>query len=458
MIFPLRFLVDTQPTDRLASRERSDSGLRVRPDLTLTVLTSTAGDPTLRRLRTGLREIGPTNEIVIEPGQPVPAPTMVTLQTLGMSWRELRAKAGISTLDTDPDRFVQNLIGYSGESIPCAVLMHRDGVLQAVIVAYVLKRRAKLRLGHAPIWTPALHVCQVSYGGLIVDPSDPLAACQVRRCMEQMLKHRLVDAVRVRHLDRQSMLHDDVTSGFDGAWPVAARPETHWFARLIDPATGEAVVRNSAKTRSSLRRLDRRLVAAFDGDVEMHSLTDIESVDEIIAAASEIGRHSYQWRLGVGVRDTPKWRSRLEITASEGRLRAFILRAHGQPIAYSIGDVYETTCISVAMAFDHRHRALSPGKILLCRVFEALIEEGIHRFDFGFGDAEYKRLHGTDSRKEDTVMLFGRGSRARLSYIIHSTVNRLNEFLQASLARVNMLTRVKQRNRQGRASSPKSTP
>jgi CelD/BcsL family acetyltransferase involved in cellulose biosynthesis len=174
-----------------------------------------------------------------------------------------------------------------------------------------------------------------------------------------------------------------------------------WSARLLDRASGERVDNHSSKTRWTFRKLDRKCVEAFDGDVELETATAVDHVDAFIADSLGIIRNTYQAALPIGVKDNPEYRELLREMAEAGALRGYLLRGGGQPLAYVLGDRWGTTFSLWATAFLPDHRRLSPGIVTLRRVMDSLASEGVAVFDFGWGEAEYKKKLG-DHRADET--------------------------------------------------------
>ena len=88
------------------------------------------------------------------------------------------------------------------------------------------------------------------------------------------------------------------------------------------------------------------------------------------------------------------------------------------------------------------------------RIFELLLEEGVRTVDFGFGDSEYKRFHGTHHRDERTLELYGKGSRVNRAWLSATGADRLHGLARGLASRGGALESLRKRWRgrlEGRA-------
>jgi CelD/BcsL family acetyltransferase involved in cellulose biosynthesis len=69
--------------------------------------------------------------------------------------------------------------------------------------------------------------------------------------------------------------------------------------------------------------------------------------------------------------------------------------------------------------FEPRLSELSPGQVMLVRVMRDLHESGVRAIDYGFGDAGYKRIYGTESWDEATIFLYASTREGRSARLLH---------------------------------------
>jgi CelD/BcsL family acetyltransferase involved in cellulose biosynthesis len=166
------------------------------------------------------------------------------------------------------------------------------------------------------------------------------------------------------------------------------------------------MARFSGKTRSTLRRKARKLAEETGG----YTITEHRSPAEFeafLAAALPLSARTYQARLlDAGLPDTPEARRAMLEAAETDRMRAFLLHAGGQAIAYLSLPVAGETLVYAHLGYDPDHARLSPGTVLQMEALERLFTEGRYRwFDFTEGDGAHKAMFGTDSAACSSLVL-----------------------------------------------------
>lgn len=168
----------------------------------------------------------------------------------------------------------------------------------------------------------------------------------------------------------------------------------------------EYLARFSGKTRSTLRRKARKLAEECSGTTitEHRSPAEIEA---FLAAALPLSARTYQARLlDAGLPDTPEARAAMLEAAEADRMRAFLLHAGGQPIAYLSLPVAGSTLVYAHLGFDPAFARLSPGTVLQMEALERLFAEGRYRwFDFTEGEGAHKAMFGTHSAACSSLVL-----------------------------------------------------
>jgi CelD/BcsL family acetyltransferase involved in cellulose biosynthesis len=157
------------------------------------------------------------------------------------------------------------------------------------------------------------------------------------------------------------------------------------------------MARFSGKTRSTLRRKARKLAEEVAGG---YSITEHRTADEIeafLASALPLSAKTYQARLlGAGLPDSPDARRAMMEAAEADAMRAFLLHAGGQPVAYLALPVVGQTLVYAHLGYDPAAARLSPGTVLQMDALERLFAERRYRwFDFTEGDGAHKELFGT---------------------------------------------------------------
>ncbi|MCL9982429.1 MAG: GNAT family N-acetyltransferase [Erythrobacter sp.] len=168
--------------------------------------------------------------------------------------------------------------------------------------------------------------------------------------------------------------------------------------------------RFSGKTRSTLRRKAKKLAEECGG----YSITEHRTPAEIeafLAAALPLSARTYQARLlDAGLPDSPEARRAMLEASEADRMRAFLLHAAGQPIAYLslpvAGPKAKATLVYAHLGYDPDHARLSPGTVLQMEALERLFAEARYRwFDFTEGEGAHKAMFGTHSALCSSLVL-----------------------------------------------------
>lgn len=176
----------------------------------------------------------------------------------------------------------------------------------------------------------------------------------------------------------------------------------------IDMSTSFAdyLAQFSGKTRSTLRRKARKLAEETGGYTISEHRTPAQ-IETFLAAALPLSARTYQARLlDAGLPDSPAAKRAMLEAAEDDRMRAFLLHAGGQPIAYLCLPVVDQTLVYAHLGYDPDYARLSPGTVLQMDALERLFAEGCFRwFDFTEGDGAHKALFGTHSAACSSLVL-----------------------------------------------------
>ena len=340
---------------------------------------------------------------------------------------------------------------------PHIVLWESGGTPTGILIARIAHARPARAIGPITIPMPRLKTLEIVHGGLEAENKDT-ANLQLEY-IRDILASGEVDSVAIHHLPCESEAGKQLSAGL--RFPGDGNPvfTSHWCSQLTD-GDGNPVIHNSSKTRSSFRRKDRKLKAFFQDRVQVLELNTVLEVTPLIAAASSIGERSYQGGLGVGVRDNPHWQTVLTILAANKQLRGYLLQADGVNVAYGVGAACRGTFCYMAGSFLPEYRDIAPGGYLLRRIFEQLQDQGIRWFDFGFGDAPYKELHGNWHKEEATYHFYAKSRPAIAARMLDGLVQWSNRNLRKMLTTTGLLERARRlwRRRLERSERKSETP
>ncbi len=351
-------------------------------------------------------------------------------------WLELRQRTGILTPNADPDRFQAIVSALPG--VRPYVALFRDGTEpRALLVGRIQHRPLRYRIGYTTIRTPRLRSLDIVYGGLIVD--DPTGArAAVLRHLRTLLARGAVDCLTCNHLRADHPLATELAVS-----ATMSTCDAHFVRRLVPGSIEQTLARHSAAHRAKIRRYDRLLCEAFGGDVALRVFTEPVEVPAFLHLACAVAEQTYQHELGVALADSLLWRSILTAEAGAGRMRSYVLLAVGKPIAYQNGVVYGRTFFCDGRGYDPQYRELRPGNVLSHRIAADLCACHLQQIDYGFGDADYKRIYGTESWTEQTVRMYGRTARARVAWALDVASTRAARSLKLVAEQIGAIRRIK---------------
>lgn len=211
------------------------------------------------------------------------------------------------------------------------------------------------------------------------------------------------DGVRV--LSAPTVRLADVAARYPG-FIAGGRQDYHRHFIAMDQDFAAYMAQFSGKTRSTLRRKAKKL-AQEAGDYSVSEHRTPAEVDAFLAAALPLSAKTYQARLlNAGLPDGPEARRTMLETAEADRMRAFVLHAGGEAIAYLALPVVGDTLVYAHLGYDPAHARLSPGTVLQMEALERLFGEQRYRwFDFTEGDGAHKQLFGTGHAACSSLML-----------------------------------------------------
>ena len=135
--------------------------------------------------------------------------------------------------------------------------------------------------------------------------------------------------------------------------------------------------------------------------------TSAAEVHEFLDKAHRVSQASWQTkRLGLRIKNSSEEVAELTHLANLGAFRSYTLDHAGKPIAFLLGNSYQGVYRYEEVGYHQEFTAHSPGTLLLYRAIEDMIAHDTpHTLDFGFGDADYKRLFATESARTGPILL-----------------------------------------------------
>lgn len=162
----------------------------------------------------------------------------------------------------------------------------------------------------------------------------------------------------------------------------------------------------SSKTRNTFRRKQKKF-----GDATIVRVTKPEQVADFVRHAHDVSQQTWQSRqLGLRIQNNESQAETLRVLARRGALRSYLLIRGETPIAFLIGNQSQGTFRYEEVGYDPQFADLSPGTVLLLHALEDILtSDPPEWFDFGAGDAGYKRLFANTRTNSGTVWLLRPG-------------------------------------------------
>jgi CelD/BcsL family acetyltransferase involved in cellulose biosynthesis len=306
-------------------------------------------------------------------------------------------------LNSDIDVFLAVVEHAPGVVRPHVLVAEAHGAPVAVIAARLEDTRLSARVGYIR-FSPRLRMLTVAHGGFMT--TRPMDAAVLLDALRRSLGGDRIDLVRLRMLTVGSAAHAGAREWAGVRRRRFAPAVLHWQC-AIPGSFDEFLSARSKERRRHVRRYQRRLEEAFQGDLEVRHFTRGAELDRLFADTERVQRRTYQRALGVGFADTRLSRHLTALSMDKGWFRGAVLYLGGEPAAFWHGNAYRGTFATTFTGYDPDLADYRPGTFLLMRVVERLCADpAMHTLDFGFGDADYKRSFGERSVLEEDVIAF----------------------------------------------------
>lgn len=360
------------------------------------------------------------------------------LERIRPAWDELLG----DVVYADPD-YVESLIRTSTPAARLEVLLaERGDRAEALLVGRMEPVRLPCHLGYKELRLPALRAITVVYGGLLgAAPAETIA--RMLASLRTSLSTGEADVVLFRELRVGSSLHRQVGQVAGVLRSRASHRSIH--RELTLPDSPEAFLGSLSKsTRDGVKRYRRKLERELGERLEVRQYRSPDELDELVAMLNAVAERSWQRGIGSGFRDDDANRERLALALERNWLRACVVLADGEPIAFWHGIGCGGRLISGIPGFDPRYSELRVGTYALVRLIESLTTDpDFSVLDFGLGDAEYKRRFATGSWEEESLALFACRPKPYALGLFRAGVRATNDGLRFALGRAGLTGRVR---------------
>ena len=301
---------------------------------------------------------------------------------------------------------------FAGE--PCAVTVW-EGERLVALLPLIVRSAMGVRIA-VPIG-----VEQPGYHGLVADPADAGAIeTAADACLRDRVFHvlRLDDAATL-DAPTQALLYAFTRRGLR----VARDHRNPCPAIELSCTYDEFLQRTkSSKSRQTLRRKERKLMEG--GAVALTHLVGREITGEAMRRAAVVQDESWMRRRGASVLKEDFYQDLTLSAAGAGIAHLWLVTVDGEDAAFVYALVHGPRLEFVWTAFRLKYEPRSVGQVLLGWSIRDACAMGLQTYDFGHGDAEYKRFWSTGHHDVFRVVV-ARGLPGRLVAAGHELTWRL---------------------------------
>lgn len=374
------------------------------------------------------------------------------LESIRDQWERLQG----DLVTTDLDHYLTVLHARPNVVRPHVVLVEEDGEPRALAVARVEEIRLSANLAYLKVYAPRVRALTVVYGGVLGDRSDATTQVLLEE-LRAALARGEADVLRLRQVPLESGLRRLARSTV----PLLSRqhlsaPALHWRAEIPD-SFDEYLRRRSRGIRRNIRRYGNRLTEAYGDRLSLEVYRDEADLERLFRDTASVATKTYQAAMGASFSDDDLRRSLTRLAMRRGWFRGYVLYLDGEPCAFWYGLGYRGVFSTDITGYDPAYSELRIGRYVMVKLIEDLCaDETIQSLDYGFGDAEYKRLFGDRNWAEEDVLVYAPSARAIRINLVRTLVLGVGSAARAVVGNRQVVDRLKRRWRARLASGESS--
>lgn len=320
--------------------------------------------------------------------------------------------------------------------------LHRDADLVGYVPLRQKNGRLPLRIGEVRLASLPYRMLQL-FGYGVLGREDDVALEALRSLARLPLAY---DAMTLEELPTSAPLFSAI-SDEEAQLAFVAVEQGRAMHHVVElPSTfPEYLERFTSKRRNGFRRAKEKIAAEL-GAISLSVFVRRDEMRGLLETIGPVAKKTFQYRLfgqDLTVSNT-RLLHNLETWAEQGWVRAYVLKAGGDVLAYVIGFLSRGRYFYETVGYDPSRSAYGPGSVLLLRILEDLVESRVAcALDFGAGDADYKKFFGTASWEEANMFLVRRTLYARSAAGVQRTFAVASRRGAAALERLGWKQKVK---------------
>jgi hypothetical protein len=284
--------------------------------------------------------------------------------------------------------------------LPYVIGLFEDADPKGMLIGRIELGWVTLRFGY---WKPiriSVRKIVVPGKGLIAEETEHPASIMVAEVIRG-LRERRADIAVFEYVETGSALYRAARTAPIGFLMRDHMRERRLHWRLDLPPSFEEYHRAHRGLMQKVRKLER----TYGGRIQYSRFCYETDVDRFCVDVEDIAKTTYQRALGVGFLNSREDRAKLSAAARLGQWEAFVTYIDGRAAAFWSGSRIRETLFLIWTGYDIAYQNCSPGLVSFVRMLEILMAEGVHRVDFGGGDAPYKERLSTKSHWEESVCM-----------------------------------------------------
>jgi len=345
----------------------------------------------------------------------------------------------------DLDLYIATLTTRDEILRPHIIILFRNEKPTTLVIGRIEDIPLEIKFGYKTLLKPLVRSLTIVYGGIVGDTSYQCCKIIISRLMQSLSQHE-ADVVLFNHLKLDSDIYHfaKVKPNFfcRDTFHIS---NTHWSLAL-PPSYNEFLHTLSKNTRKNIRNYSNRLKRDFGQNLIIKHISSVEEIDTILSDNEEIAKKTYKRGMGVGFHINNEIRKWYEIGLKRSILNVYILYVNGQPVAFRKAFCFTDVFISYGTDYDPFYSNYRIGNFLLNYVIEDLYKKGtIKTIDFGFGDADYKRIYCNENWIESPVYIFAPTVKGIVINLMRGCTMHVSSIAQNILKKLNLYSKVKKR-------------
>ena len=348
---------------------------------------------------------------------------------------------------TDFDYYINIVIHEIGVLKPYIIVVFEDQNPIFLLIGNILENDYQFKIGYKSILKIKTNYLEIMYGGILGDQS-PAVCRETVYFIKNILTKEKIDYVFFRHLDINSNLYKAIKK-FGGILSTGRFDVANPHLYMDIPESYEKFLKTlKLNERKNIKRYARKLESDLIGKIEIKFYQSLEDIDRIMEDVEEIATKTYQSKLGVTMINDRDTRKRIQFELQNSRLLVWVLYIEEKPVSYWTGLLYKKSILGSTMGYLQEYSQYRPGLYLMVKMIAYFCgSDRFCKFDFGFGDADYKREYASTVSIESNAFIYSLTLKGFLFNIL-GTINRVALLLYRKLAvRFKKVRRIKKKSR-----------